>query len=320
VRCEVADPKDNDPEALTVDTINPLANNNSAVNGYYVDANLKAFGEIKFDMSNEDFGITILMMYFAEFYSRNQYPLFVHTFQTILELEYIDRFLLSYSKRAIKLPMNMATDERYGLKAQSAKFTGVDCLPLRTFIMFETLMHSPVLTPELFIENLKSLHLKIIESLYMFTSIVRDCKVINECHELTYRSMPFTFQKLIPSLKYDGQYWFELPRKIIWFAYHMGKMKFTSYASKDVINLMDVFKKYNVNCVVQGYVHQNTVYPLIFDDPILLGYWERTITYIGTLNLISVFKNDEHIPCTSSNVCFVKQGIPSIFKLEKSLK
>lgn len=301
----------------TLDTLTPLVNSLAVTNGgYIVDKNLMMLGHMDINMRVEDFGITILMMHFAEFYSNGQYPLFMNMFRCVKELEIIERFLLSYNQRSIKLPPNLATDREYGIKAQISKFTNNACLTIQTFNDVYSLMRNSDITPANFIECISLFHLSIIESFYIFTSITKNCKVINECHDLQHKSLAYTFQKPIKSLRYDGDYWFELPNKAIWFAYHMGRVKYSAYVSCDTNALMRIFKTANINYLIVGFLYENCLYPIILQDPCICGDWTATIERMKYLEFNCVFQSNlVPMPKRKTYIYFVKQSLSTIFKL-----
>ncbi|ATZ81565.1 GrBNV_gp33-like protein [Drosophila innubila nudivirus] len=301
---------------VTFENLTPLDNTTALMNGYIVDEKLMALSRIDLNISLPDFGITILMMFFAEFYSKGQYPLYMNTFRCIKELEIIERFLLAYNQRSIKLPMNLATHKIYGIKTQREKFINTGSLTISNFNNINNLMRAPSITPEQFIESISKLDLSIIESFYIFTSITKNCKIINECHDLQHNSMPYTFQKPVQSLRYDGDYWFVLPRNAIWFAYFQGRVKYSSYVSCDINEKLKCFKVANVMCVVVGFIHDNCVYPIIFDDPRIYANWALTINYIINMKFNCILNpNTVTMPTKQSQIHFVKQNVATIFKL-----
>lgn len=315
VSCEL-DPSEN---ATTLKTLNALTNANAHINGYLVDAFLYQLSRIPLNIDLADFGITMLMMFFAKFYSAGQYPIFVHTFMHCKELELIEKFILSYTMKSVKLPWNMATHDVYGIKRQQHRFTKTKCLTKETYTYLEMFMRMPNVKPEDFIACIEHLHISIIESFYIFTSITKDCKVVRECHDIQYSNLPYTFQKPIKSLTYDGIYWFTIPSKSIWFAYHQGKIAYSAYQSLDCNKLFDAFKAYNINCIIVGFIHNNSLYPIIFQDPRMIGDWDMTVYQIQMYKFNCIFQKDCNPPDGLKNVYFVKNCIGSIYKLVDKL-
>nr|DBA13148.1 TPA: gp33-like protein [Oryctes rhinoceros nudivirus] len=306
---------DDDDSRITLKKLTPLVNATAALNGYIVDAELEMLSSIIIDIPLEDFGITILMLFFAEFYSQGQYPLFVHMFRTLKELELIERLLLSYNQNTIKLPPNLATHEKYGLKKQGSNFTGSAHLTVQAFQAIQSYMRSPEVTPEKFITCIRMLHIRIIESFYILTNITKDCKVINECHDLIHNNMTYTFQKPTKSLRYDGHYWFELPPKAVWFAYFQGRVKFSAYIGCDIKHSMDIFKLNNIKCIVIGFISDGAIYPLIFEDPEIYGSWSKIIEYMHVCGFNCVLRDGPPDP-KNNRIHFVRNNVPTIFKLE----
>ncbi|AUQ43986.1 putative gp33-like protein [Esparto virus] len=317
VSCTLAKDVDSDTSVLTLDTLTPLCNMNAIMNGYLVDEQLYALSQLKLNIKLSDFGITILMMHFAEFYARGQYPLFMNMFRCVKELEVLERFLLSYNQRSIRLPTNLASDKLYGLRAQKDKFIKFGGLTLETFHNINMLMRINCIKPQQFIDAISPLHITIIESFYIFTSITKNCKVINECHDLQHNNMSYTFKKPIKSLKYDGDYWFELPHKAIWFAYYQGRVKYSAYVSCDIDEKLKSFNLANILFRIVGFVHENCLYPLIIEDPKLYAQWDLTINYLQQYNLNCIFRpNTYPMPIKKTRIHFVKQSVAALFKLE----
>lgn len=314
--CSLASKDQPESQVTTLYTLSPLINLTASLNGYIVDEELYLLSKLHIDIPICDFGITILMLYFAKFYSHGQYPLFVYTFRCLKELEIIEKFLLQYNQNNIKLYPNLATHEVYGLRNQAKNFKDCKHITVEAFERIIAFMRSPEITPELFIECIKSLHVYIIESFYMFTSITKNCKVINECHDLMHKNLVYTFQKPTKSLRCDGKYWFTMPSKSVWFAYYQGRLKFSSYISCDIKESMKIFEINKIKCLIVGFIHENQIYPIIFEDPELYSCWEKTINFIRQNNFNCVFRSD--VPHQKNNqIYFVKENISTIFKLER---
>lgn len=306
---------------IKLDDLNAVVNANALIHGYNIDASFApVLNAVNFNLPNYDFGITILMMFFAKYYSRGQYPLFVNEFRCIKELEILERTLLAYNQNRIQLPVNMATDKTYGLKSKRHEFVNAQCMTVQAFGAIMSIMKNPIITPEKFVECVKPLHIAIIESLYIFTSITRSCKIINECHELMYKSLDYTFQKCEKSPTFnDFAYWFTLPKDAIWFAHHRGHYKYSSYVSCDTNALLSTFDKCNIECIVVGFISQNSVYPLIFEDRRFIGNWKYMYDRINYWQFNNAYQLPEYAPIynPSSSIHFVRNGIASIFKYFK---
>lgn len=305
--------------SIKINDFNAVINANALVSGYNLDKSLRPVVETQFAIKLQDFGITILMMFFAKYYSRGQYPLYVNEFRCIKELELIERMLLGYNQNSIRLPVNMATDRNYGIKTNSFRFVNNEYLTKEIFIMILDVMRNQFISPEKFVLILTPFHISIIESWYIFTSITKNCKIINECHELMYQSLDYIFPKCMKILSIENfMYWFQLPKDAVWFAYHGGRYKYSSYVSCDTNNLLTVFSKYNINCVIVGYIYQNNVYPLYLDDPRYTGNWTYMYIMFNQMNLNNPFQTLEFLPKTLvNNLHFVRNGISTIYKYSK---
>lgn len=310
VSCEL----DENSTGITSKSINALKNYNATVSGYNVDREMYALSQemirLQSKMKARDFGITILMMHFAQYYARGQYPLFVNQFRCVHEIEIIEKFLLSYNQKHIKLPMNMATHKEFGLLVNRDKFTSTNAITCSAFDFINTAMRNPNITPKEFINLIAPMHIKIIESFYMFTSITKNCKIIQECHELMYKCLNYTFMKPIKLTEYVGNYWFILPPRSIWFAYHQGRVK-VSYISTDTYKAMNIFNK--LNYVVVGFIYDNQIYPIIFEDPCIIGDWDKNLAVLLNNRFNCVFQVGT--PPKSSHIYFVKNQHFNIYKL-----
>lgn len=266
-------------------------------------------------MDLADFGITILMLHFAKFYSRGQYPLFVNAFKCVKELEIIETYLLKYNQNHIQLPINMATHSSYGLMAQKHLFVNNNALTCQVFKSINESMRLPSITPSTFIKLIELLHINIIESFYIFTSITKNCKIISECKELTYKCLNYTFVKPYKSTVYDGDYWFVLPQNAIWFAYHMGRVKI-AYVSADTRALLHQLD--SIKDVVMGFIYDNQLFPIVIENPNLIGNWKETIKVLQKLKLNCILSNCPPVHnAAAKNFYFVRESFQNIFKLIK---
>lgn len=347
--------KNNNDLIITIDKLNSMQNAAAYMNGGYVcDESLWSLCECfrSTTIQTSDFGITVLMLYFAHYYAREQYALYVEEFRCIKELAVIERFLLSYNQTRIKLPLNLSIHPKYGLKRQAHRFVNSNHL---TMTLFETmiammqqsqtvsgraskqavkrtkLQHSMAdigavssLTPDMFIDFVSMFHVRIIESFYIFTSISKNCKIIYECSEfMNVNKLEYTFQKPIKTDNFTlAEYFFQIPSGALWFAYYQGKIKFSSYAGNELYSLFKVFDVNKVMCVVVGFIDtsNNTLTPLIFED--LHTDWTRTIAAINYLKLHCVFRPISEVDVllkknkAAPRFYFVKAGIAAIFKYD----
>lgn len=347
------------PGDIARSEITPAMNASAAMaGGYFLDSDAIAFANRVLDdlrdMDLRDFGITIIMFLFARYYSRNQYAIMISTLHGIKEIEHLELYLKKYvgvtvaTRSAVvhnnKLNMevranfpgqqtdnmvapvittNLATDEEYGLVANADKFVGRGALQLADFMFVTSAMNSKMLTASNFVTLMRVFHIRIVESFYILTSITKDSKVITECRELSAPQMKYTFVRPIRSAIYSGDYWFIVPTGAIWFAYHQGHRAFQSYISRDIDRIMDrVLVRLNAGILV-GFVHENTIYPVLLDTPECNGDWERTIAKFSELDLPIVFR-DERIEAApfsdnklSRGLFFVKRGTTVLYKYVK---
>lgn len=200
------------------------------------------------------------------------------------------------------------------MKIQGKTFTDSKYLTVLAFEAINNYMRSSEITPEKFIDRIKPLHINIIESFYIFTSITKNCKVINECHDLIHNHMKYTFQKPMKSLRYDGHFWFDMPTKSIWFAYFQGKVTFSTFAGCDIRCSMEIFKTNNIQCLVVGFINNAKIYPIIFEDPEIYGNWEKIIERIQKCGFNCALRGG--VPNQKNNIYFVRNNTPTIFKFE----
>jgi len=329
-RCKLDTDGDENTSALKIQDINPIVNANAMVHGYFVEPEVYILKKIKLNMSVADFGLNILLIFFAKYYARGQYPLFVNTFQCIDELEIIERMLLEYNQHHIKLPLNLATHPQYGLKV--CNYKGDKYLTIENFNRILLLMRSPTITAELFVGYMHELNIHIVETLYIITSITKECKLIKECHELMFSSLNYTIPKPVKTqLTLNAIYWFRLPKNSIWFAYHNKFSKFSTYVSLETTSLLEVFTKpeLNLNCLVVGVIANSIVYPLFFEHPQMLGNWDETVKFIKMANFNNLYMPvidpttgadtlQEAISKKSNSfIYFVRTNLNTLFKYSK---
>lgn len=298
-------------------TISPLINATAAANGgYAVDERHHRLSQVVLDVPPEDLGITIVMLAFARYYSMNQYPVMVNALRSVRELEYVEQFLQMYTVAGIKVPINLATHEKYGLLANRHRFqdgrASLTVLEYRTVV---AMMKVPGIDPEEFVSFVARYHPRIVESFYMFTSITKDCKVIAECRELSIaRRFAYTFEKPVKSVKYDGDYWFQVPVRSVWFAHHQGRWTFQSYVGREIDDKLR-HALTNVPGIVIGFVSDGHVYPIAIEHPIYTGNWAQVIALLRQ-RALNVALTSEPLPSgRPKNVYYVKNRIHALYKL-----
>jgi hypothetical protein len=321
---------ENTEAMLRVTDLNAMINANAVIGGYTLHPTLGELVQqfIGYQITVPNLGITILLMFFARYYARGQYPLFTNQFRCISELELFEKILLKHNTRSLCLPSNMAIDKKYGLYALRDVYIQTGCMTIDAFNVFMMCLKTKTMTCDIFVDCVKFLHITIIESLYMLTSTSHSMKLINECHELVYTALDYTFTKCEKSSDLSEiLYWFLLPKNAIWFAYNQGRYKYSAYTSSDTNTLMTVFDRLPLTNIVIGYVADNSVFPLMFvatDDYGPLD-WRTTYQIIEHNHYNMAYHEMEDDPPSlssplGSNFHYVKHQIPCIFKYVKPQK
>jgi len=290
---------------------------NGIIDKYYViGKRLWSYHNRPISISIQDFGISIIMYWFAYYYSRNRYTIFVLTFQSVNELELLETFLVNYRATSLKLPSNLATDERYGIAANINNFINSEAMTVTDFNTITAIMRINYITPENFISVVERYPLRIISSIYMFTSITKDLKLIKECRELSNHKYNYRVQ-VVKTPNYNGDYWFYVPPKSVWFAYmSYGTASWTyqSYVSRDVDCSMYRFRNLK-NSVLIGFVTNDIVVPIIIRSQELNNDWDNMIKYVfPVIGTSSVLYSTEP-PTTVKNIHFIRNKDPTIYKL-----
>lgn len=297
--------------------VSPLINATASANGgYTVDERLHRLSRVKLDVPLEDLGITIVMLAFARYYSMNQYPVMVNSLRSVRELEYVEQFLQTYTIASIKIPINLATHEKYGLLANRARFAnGRAALTVLEYRTVVAMMKVPGIDPDEFVSLVARYHPRIVEAFYMFTSITKDCKVIAECRELSIaRRFAYTFEKPVKSIKYDGDYWFQVPVRSVWFAHHQGRWTFQSYVGREIDDKLRRSLS-NVPGIVIGFVSDGHVYPIAIEHPLYTGNWTRAIALFQQRGLNVALVGGPLPVGRPKNIYYVKNRIHALYKL-----
>lgn len=309
---------DDKPTAICIKNLTHSHNMQGKLSGeYYVGRDLFELSKLSIAFPIYDLGITILMMFFAKFLSRNQYDIFIMAFKNIKELEHLESFILNPISRRCVLPDNLSIHDTYGLKRLSSTYTSNDCLGLEQFkAITGTLMPSKHLTPLVFTTTIQRFHISIIASFYCFTSLTCNAKMVKDCRELSQTSLNYTFVPPTKAFNYNGDFWFQLPRGAIWFAYENSAIKYSTYISRDVNRMMDVFSNLNIRHRIMGFVHNNQLYPVKIYDPNLMGQWANVVGTLQSYNLNCIL-NDSTIlrpPLNCNNLYFVRNNYELIYK------
>lgn len=341
--------------------ITPMLNSSANMNGgYWLVGELFDFATQALitlePIKLEDFGITIIMFLFARYYAHNQYAIMINTLHSIKEIEHLELYLKQYATTAVPkrsqiihnnvlncmvrshlnaannektdrvspiVTANLATDERYGIAANAARFRGTRAITLDEYTFIVRALNSKTLTVDNFISLINEFHIRIVESFYIMTSITKDSKVVNECRELSIRQMKYKFARPVRSAVYSGDYWFLVPTGAIWFAYSQGFRTYQSYVSRDADKLLDAALDNVKSGVLVGFIHDNVIHPVIMDSPECNGDWERTIETFSRHNLPIIFHDNRATPppLTEPNAAkhlfFVKENVTILYKYIK---
>lgn len=263
-------------------------------------------------VSPVDMGLSILMSKFAKCIAASQYPLFANTFAEIHEMSILINVLLQTNK--CSLNSNLATDKKYGLFAQQNLFTNNGHLTKARFDLIWNLVKKSPIEKSVFVSAIKDLHISIIESFYMFSSYIKETSIIRECHHLAMKALPYNFQAPVKMCSYFGDYWFQLPKRAVWFATHNGRTKFSS-----IIQTREIYESLNKNALqrslVLGYIADNIIYAYAIASPNeYSGNWPTTIATLQSAGFCVPY-NVSVPPYNAKNVHFVKNDSPTLYKL-----
>ena len=220
------------------------------------------------------------------------------------------------------LDMNLATDRIYGIKANKHQFVNDKHLTLLEFKSILAVMKINNLNLSSFIDLLSPLHIRIVESFYMLTSITKESKIIIECRELSRQRLAYTFVAPIKSNNFTGDYWFVSPPGSVWFAYHRGRRTLQTYLSRDIDEVLDSMLK-NIPYIVVGFIYNSHVFPIIIDDPTFAGSWDKMTNLFRQYNLtvalcsIDALEPPTTHPMYSKYLYFTKNQVTCIYKFVK---
>lgn len=323
---------DDNADVTTATSITPYINSTALIENYVVDTELFELTnqQPSFNYDNTSFGITILMMNFAQFYARDQYILFAYTFRCVKEILLLEQFLLRYNQKSIILPSNMATDDRYGLKQLGRSQCDPQPKLLLTVCDFERLvdmMGHKDTTPTYFIQQVWKYDINIIEAFFMFTSITKDCKIIKECHNnLMGDNFSYKFTKIVPQTNTsDALYFCNVPPKTVWFGYSQRRIKFSAFVDRNT----EMLVKYSlhfvpIDFVLFGYVENNIGHVIAFEQCSYSGKWQQIVEICNNYNISCPLKlyerDDSSRMLIRKKICFVKANDCTIYKLYNKKK
>lgn len=302
-------------DITTLEKLSPFVNANAEMNGYFLDQQLYTMAQTKWPVSLETLGVTICMMFFAPFYARGQYPLYVNALRCVRELELIEAYLYSFTQ--VNLPSNLATHSVYGMKNQNMKSkAGLEFLSRETLFNMTDYMKSRTCTIPNFISYVVKFPLPIIETFYMFTSITKNCSAIKQCYESRRKKvLLYTPTKPIRTAVFQCCLWFECPKKAIWFIYFDGFFSFSAMVNTELIKRMEVFKQLDNDCIVKGFISDNGIYPVSVSNPTTSGDWSYFLQKVRDLNLNCIY-NSPPLVRISKNIYFVKPNDATLYKYD----
>lgn len=184
-------------------------------------------------LGKEDFGITIAMLFFARYYANNQYTLLAHHLQDVDEFRVLVLKLTHFRESSLRLPLNMAIHPQYSLKG--GNFCGTAPITMAEYYHLMEYMMDRTCQVECFVRLVRKFHPLIVESLYMFTSLSKEClnRIILDCDTARRGTLTYSFRAPIAGNIAHRQYWLQLPARAIWFAYSQGYCQFKVPVSDD---------------------------------------------------------------------------------------
>lgn len=339
---------DTENKSVSLKFIRTNDNYNACVKGYYFSEELArtllSAVEIlrkNFNDNCKDFGATILCINFAEYQSHNQYHLFVHEFSLIPELQIFEDYLIRCSTEFVKLPAHLSIDEVYGIRANLNKFTK------SSFITYQEMLTVFVditlfSNKNRFLTLIADYHLRIIEMFYALVTFRRKIKVITEARGLHTRYYGTFVKKFKNEITFNGDYWFIVPPKSIWFSYaNNHSWSCSSFLSRTQEHLFEKLKPLNAY-TISGFIQDSTLYPIQMRSiDVANDNWTQMIEIFKFYKLNVAFKdssvqlpiknftcrkkngqseeiNNKNNACSyMNNVYFVKNKYDYIFKLQK---
>lgn len=295
-----------------LDEINS-SNNEDAIalmEGFMFKSKLYNLAKTKFECSVEDLGVTILLINFSKFYSRNQYILFSNFFKHINEIKHLELYLTN-SVRKLKY-YDLGIDSKYGILAQRDRFTSKRIMNYFEYLVFLTSFHNEYFyDKERTIEYFSQYDIKLVEAFYNLTSLP-NIKTIKESNVIVRPVLMYKFKEIIKTSKFDADYWFVLPSKVIWFAYFKGQFYFTGYVE---YSLDEQFKRfYNFDNIIVGYISKNRIFPLYFE---CRPFWHQSMEMFKRHNIVSHIVSKDIVCRTYKNLYFVKEGDFNVYKFVK---
>lgn len=301
--------------------INAMANNSNM--GYKLKSNLYKLATMPINCNVKDLGISILLLSFGKMYNC-EYSLFVHFFKHILEIEYIEQFILYGKQKSDTLDLNILgkdnmiiIDEKYGIMAQFNDHKIKCGIKLNDFILFSDL-YKYGLKRDNFIQFAKKYDIDIVFSLYTLITAYKSVDLVKNCkgfslNKLNYKFKNFTITSTYKFEDENDVYWCTLPTSIIMFAYCDGEIKVSNYINMETYNEMKRFD--SLKKIVVGFIHQNVIKVLYIDDVLFGTRWSSNFKYLSDMKIDHEFlPQNKYKPKNKTRLIYVIDNNPYIFK------
>lgn len=282
-------------------------------------------------LSSADIGITIVMMLFGLYMSRGQYEIMIGNLNVVKEIEQIELYIESNMANSLNLGFNLSTDHRYSISNHflTPKQNQARSLKMSEFKRVLQIMRFCVNTMQ-FIQEISPFHLRIVESFYALTSMSKCKKFVRVCREMYQDrrkevNFNYKFDKIIPVhdveyAKLDMDWWFEVPRKAVWFVYFNGAWRLNQrYLSRSTRNLFEDLRHVK-NLIVLGFIEDDVRLVVVRLESVALnGKWNEIIKLMSQYNLYCPLRSrDTFVTSTITKknlLCYVKNDSVTIFKL-----
>lgn len=321
--------------------VSPVINAQALADGYYTASEIgsvlcRPLPDELNAIGTDDFGITALLMLFANYCSHNRYLNFVYDMHSVRELELLERILIQSNK--IKLPYDFATHSQYGLSSGYIDMLGTDYITVMQFSeLVGEMMLSTTSLPQ-FMKKISRYHKRIIESICMFNSLSIKPAIIKEAREITagngYRRLKHTFKRPQQRLSLDGcTYWMYLPKGSVWFAHQDGRVcTNNSYIGRDDTHkIANFLKPPRVPSGVRtiGFLtpHERLICPVEFLNFPGSTNWKHAQLFMNIHGMNSPWKDiTQQVPHETDfnykhcKLYFVCENIPTVFMLKKDIR
>lgn len=302
-----------DTSNSAISEITSSVNANFVNYGYNLNLKLYKIANIKFNVNIKDLGITILMLSFHKYYSCGCYQLFVNKFQYIKEISDFMEFIknMKFSNNFLDLSIQKG----YQIKDFLHIFIGSEMITFTSFLDFKfKFYHKRSLEIDEFIEFIKNYHLNIIQSFYIFTSLGSKDSQNRECSMVVRNDFPYTLPIITKTDTFEGDYWFFVPERSIWFAYFENQFRYSNFMTPIIDErIKNMFNFEKLNGPVVGFVYDNKIIPIFIDDIKYFGNWEEIIKIL-TRNNLPIYLTSIKTCKPRGVVHFVKNGMFNIFK------